>query len=758
MLLSRATATLTVLLAVTGVAHPVDGAPPGVCEPTWYDDFRAPVFGTSIYDLAEFEGSIYAAGPSAGGRSDASLARWDGLTWSAIEVAVEYSGWSPYAVQRVETIDDGSGPCLYATGRGIWRIDDDGVTPLASEVDGTVYSVAWFDGKLFAGGLIHSIDGQLFDDLACWDGASWSWPGGFFTGGYIRDLAIFDDGAGPALYAAGGFDGGVARWDGVTWTTHVGGGLSDVYCLEVHDDGNGPRLYAGGVFTVATGAPADRVAVLDHGTWLSVGDGPGVLYTIRDLASVARPAGAELYAGGGSGVLLRWDGVIWETIAGADGSLRTLLPVETETDATLYVGGSFAEIDGTMTMRIAAWDGDGTAFRDVGSSDFGNAPNDEVYDFVVFAPGGVGRPDIYAAGNFTSVANKAACGVARFDGRRWFPVGDGEDGCANHPFAGYRTLAVFDEGDGDALFVGGYFHEIAGLSTSHIARWDGVSWTDVGGGVDYTVEDLVVYEDATGSFLVAVGGFDTAGGVPVNGVARWDGETWSAFGSGVSGTARVAAVYDAGDGPMLYIGGEFQDPVGNVRRWNGTTWDDVSTSPVSVVRDFETFDDGTGPGLYASASDLLRYDGSSWSWVSDTAGDIARIESNGVAYLALVEGNYQQPDDIKLYDGRTWMELDGGDLNYIWGIYGDPIDGALWVGGRFQRAGPDNVTSPYVARWGCPICLADLGRDGSVGWADLMSMLQTWGSCETCREDLDEDGVVGFGDLMQLLASWGPCR
>ncbi len=68
----------------------------------------------------------------------------------------------------------------------------------------------------------------------------------------VEALTVFDDGAGPGLYAGGGFTtaGGapashIAKWDGTTWAT-LGSGMNGiVYAFAVFDDGTGPALYAG---------------------------------------------------------------------------------------------------------------------------------------------------------------------------------------------------------------------------------------------------------------------------------------------------------------------------------------------------------------------------------------------------------------------------------------------------------------------------------------------------------------------------------
>ncbi|MEE8156262.1 MAG: FG-GAP repeat protein [Phycisphaerales bacterium] len=54
-------------------------------------------------------------------------------------------------------------------------------------------------------------------------------------------------------------------------------------------------------------------------------------------------------------------------------------------------------------------------------------------------------------------------------------------------------------------------------------------------------------------------------------------------------------------------------------------------------------------------------------------------------------------------------------------------------------------------------CPWDLDGNGSVGAADLLSLLASWGPCKDCPADFDGNGNVGASDLLALLANWGPC-
>lgn len=57
-----------------------------------------------------------------------------------------------------------------------------------------------------------------------------------------------------------------------------------------------------------------------------------------------------------------------------------------------------------------------------------------------------------------------------------------------------------------------------------------------------------------------------------------------------------------------------------------------------------------------------------------------------------------------------------------------------------------------------PSCPGDVDGNGSVEFADLVSLLSAWGSsCTGCPEDVDGSGTVEFSDLVGLLSAFGPC-
>jgi hypothetical protein len=177
----------------------------------------------TVYALTVFDDgsgpALYAGGwfTTAGGVTANRIARWDGASWSALSSGMNYA--SNFGVTALTVFDDGSGPALYA------------------------------------GGDFETAGGVAANSIARWDGSSWSALGSGMDGDVVLGLTVFDDGAGPALYAGGTFwtAGGVvvnriARWDGSSWSALGSGMDSHVWALTVFDDGDGPALHAGGSF------------------------------------------------------------------------------------------------------------------------------------------------------------------------------------------------------------------------------------------------------------------------------------------------------------------------------------------------------------------------------------------------------------------------------------------------------------------------------------------------------------------------------
>ena len=153
-----------------------------------------------------------------------------------------------------------------------------------NELTGTVYALLKDGaGNIYVGGDFITAGGVIVNNIAKWDGTKWSALGtGVFSqyGSSIQALAM--DGAGN-LYAGGSFTnaGGVlanniAKWDGTTWSalgTAPDFGVSNTVNALAVDGGN---LYAGGNFTTAGGVPVNRIAKWDGTAWSALGTAPNL--------------------------------------------------------------------------------------------------------------------------------------------------------------------------------------------------------------------------------------------------------------------------------------------------------------------------------------------------------------------------------------------------------------------------------------------------------------------------------------------------
>ncbi len=599
-----------------------------------------------------------------------------------------------------------------------------------SDLDDPVQALAVFDdgggAAIYAGGQFTTAGDAVVHRIARWDGAGWSpldGPAGTGMGGTLNStetdvaaLAVYDDGGGPALYAAGDFTSaggvlvnGIARWGGSGWSALAGpsgtGLDGPAAALAVFDDGGGPALYAGGTFHTAGGVVVNGVAKWNGTTWSALsgpaGTGVGGNINVRSLAVYDDGGGPALYAGGGfanaGGVVVnrvaKWDGTTWSTLSGPAGTgvgnavlgVAALAVYDDGSGPELYAGGDFATAGGVSVSHVARWDG--TAWSAL-SGPAGTGTSNLVSALAVYDGGG--EAALYAGGSFSTAGGVTASNIARWDGSAWSaltgPAGTGV-------FGSVLSLEVYDDGSRSALYAGGGLWSAGGVTTNYIARWDG-GWTELGpasgAGMDSpgTVSAFATYDDGGGPALYAGGDFVTAGGVIVNRVARWDGENWSALigpvGAGVDRGVHALAVFDDGTGPALYAGGLFTSAggvtVNHIARWDGTAWSPLA-GPAGTGTDFSVhalavFDDGSGPALYAgghfasaggsTAFRIAKWDGSTWSPLSGPAG-------NGMDAAVQALAVFDDGGGPALYAGGDFVTAGGVTVNRVarW-------DGAAW--------------------------------------------------------------------------------
>jgi hypothetical protein len=403
---------------------------------------------------------------------------------------------------------------------------------------------------------------------------------------------------------------------------------------------------------------------------------------------------------------------------GVDGGVNAMIAFDDGGGPLLYAGGSFQAAGGRLAFSVARWDGE--SWSAVGPG----LRSGIVYSFAVFDDGR--GPALYAGGSFQTSGGKPVRGIARWDGVSWSEVGGGVSGGSTRSTV--RALCVFDDGNGPALYAGGEFGSAGGEpATSFIARWDGESWSSVGGGMHSWVYDLAVHDDGSGPALYAGGTFLSAGGVPAQRLAKWDGAAWSALGEGLDRYPWALAAFDDGSGPALYVGGTFTlaggAPIGYLAKWDGSSWSEVGGGVDRFVSGLTTLDDGSGPALY-------------------------------VAGAFTMAGGQPMHDPVK-WDGERWTELQGGEGGLIalsarvYTFFDDGRGRALYVGGSFEEEPGwwQLGFRQYIARFDCPGCPADCDRDGSLTFFDFLCFQNLFAAMEP-GADCDGDTAFTFFDFL----------
>lgn len=319
-------------------------------------------------------------------------------------------------------------------------------------VNGNVYAAAVDRaGNLYVGGAFSMAGGVFANNVAEWNGSSWSALGSGISGTgadaagpYVSALA-FD--AKGNLYAAGDFDtaGGasansIAQWNGNSWSVLGLGIHGSVSALIIA----GTNLFAGGHFSTAGAVSAINVAEWSDNAWSALGLGTG----------------GDSY--GGSVYCLALDSF-----------------------GNLYAGGSFDTAGGVLTNNVAEWAGGAW-------SALGSGLGDNVCALAVSGT------NLFAAATtfYSQQAGYHTNYVAQWNGSSWLTMGSWSFGPRLAFAYTPPSLAV----SGNNLFAGGM--------PGNLSEWNGSSWSALGSGVNGGVSAFAL--DTYGNLYVG-GSFTTAG-------------------------------------------------------------------------------------------------------------------------------------------------------------------------------------------------------------------------------------------------------
>ena len=420
-----------------------------------------------------------------------------------------------------------------------------------------MYALAVSGSNVYAGGNFTKAGGTTAKCIAKWNGIAWSALDSGLTANYqpavrVQALAV----SGNNVYVGGEFPtagysvaNNIAEWDGSSWSAlGLGADGYGVSALTI----SGSDLYAGGNFTMMGGRPAIYVGKWNGSSWSELGLGMnGAVLTLVVSSNAPFPGGDFLYAGGdftmttnnGGGKatvnhIAKWNGFEWSALGSGVGGPVYALAVS---GSDVYAGGKFTTVtnngSGKVTVNhIAKWDGNYWSALGSGMSD---GPGSSFYSSV--AALAVSGNDVYAGGGFRSAGGTAATNIAKWNGSSWSALG--------LPIGGYLPfVSVLAVSGSNVYAAGGYY----------IAKWDGSAWSR------WEMDSGVTTLAVSGSNLYVGGGFTTIGGSiggsNFNYIAKWNGSTWSTLGSGTVGAVHALAM----SGSNLYVGGDFTIAGGKV--------------------------------------------------------------------------------------------------------------------------------------------------------------------------------------------------
>lgn len=370
--------------------------------------------------------------------------------------------------------------------------------------------------------------------------------------------------------------------------------------------------------------------------------------------------------------------------------------------------------------------------------------NEDITALGVFDMGDGQR--LYAGGWFRYLDGRLIPYFARLDDDAgWSPVGTGTNGPV-------KCMMQYDDGTGPSLYVGGAFDRAGEVEANSIARWDGQSWYAIGYGLEHEVNAMAIFDDGSGPSLYAGGQFVWSWPNMTRYLARWDGQYWKQVGT-ISSFVQALTVWDDGTGRALYVGGEFKTidnkPIAGIAKWDGQVWSDVGGSAIGKVWTFAEFDDGTGTKLFAGGGGVNRWDGHKWSAVPGFEDvDVATMIGHGGE---LYVGGSRRVDGDRLgvvlrWNGSTVVQLAAGhgELSGWVSAVTMASDSALYVGGRFTEFGGASIMN--FATQVCPPCPADCDSSGALDIFDYLCYINAFAAADLTA-DCDGSGELDLFDF-----------
>ena len=297
-------------------------------------------YETAINDMIVYNGDLYVCGTfdTAGGVPVSCIAKWDGISWSSVGsgIKLQRENQQPFVM------------CVY-------------------------------NNALYVGGTFDSVGGVAATNIAKWDGSSWSAVG---AGLGIAGTSVYSDTNGVycltvysnKLIAGGYFNvasslpvNNIAAWNGSTWSILGSGVSGGVQAMSPYQN----DLYASMSYSDGAGHSTYFVSKWNGSSWTNIVAGPGTGTNYYGFLIKLMPFNGELLGAGDFGIInnndtfttgiATWNGSTWSQFLGLQYH-RTQLSQSGDGieeminyNNHLYIGGAFAQAGATQAANIAEY-------------------------------------------------------------------------------------------------------------------------------------------------------------------------------------------------------------------------------------------------------------------------------------------------------------------------------------------------------------------------------------------------------------------
>lgn len=277
----------------------------------------------------------------------------------------------------------------------------------------------------------------------------------------------------------------------------------------------------------------------------------------------------------------------------------------------------------------------------------------------------------------------------------------------------------------DDVWAVGSSHSERGVETL-VEHWDGKEWRIVfSQGVDTRASQFNSVAVVSPNYAWAVGAYLLLDRQAVPLVQRWDGSEWRQVAPApVSTTVGIFNGVTALSENDAWAVGYYADERGITRtlaqHWDGNEWSTVPTPNVGQRLNTLTgvamraTDDVWAVGYRISEKNVylpitLHWDGKEWSAVDAPAPakvanylyDVTLVGPTDVwAVGYMYDGNGLVSPFLLKWDGKTWSEVDGPEVEYDYAVLNSVSAGSesdVWVAGVYRL--PDRSNKSLVAHW-----------------------------------------------------------